>query len=76
MSGGLAATQRWFRLFLLPGVHNCAGGPGADTVDWLTSIRQWVEDGQAPRTITARKLSGGQVTQTRVLQPFPAPPLQ
>jgi hypothetical protein len=76
VSGGLAATQRWFRLFLLPGVYHCAGGPGADTVDWLTAIRQWVEDGRAPATTTARKLSGGQVTQTRVLQPFPAPPLQ
>lgn len=74
-SGGLRATQSWFRMFLLPGIYHCTGGPGAGTVDWLTSIQAWVEDGNAPATVTAQKIVQGQVTDTRVLRPYPASPL-
>lgn len=76
IGGGLTATQRWFRMFLLPGVYHCAGGPGADQVDWLSDIQNWVENGQAPDTITATKVVNGTVTLTRVLRPYPAPPAQ
>ena len=31
------------RLFLLPGVGHCAGGPGPDSVDWLDALQGWVE---------------------------------
>ncbi len=76
VSGGLRATQDWFRLFMLPGVYHCAGGPGADSVDWLTAAQRWVEGNQAPARIIARKIENGQVTMTRVLRPFPAAPLR
>ena len=66
-SGGREATQDFMRLFLLPGVYHCSGGPGEDTVDWLTQIQKWVEQGQAPDEVTASKVArGGTVTSTRV----------
>jgi feruloyl esterase len=74
MSGGIGATQDFFRLFMLPGVYHCRGGPGSDQVDWLTAIRSWVENDVAPDQITARKLEEAQVTQERILYPYPKLP--
>ena len=49
--GGADAT----RLFLAPGVGHCRGGVGPDTVDWLTALETWVEQGQAPEELLATK---------------------
>lgn len=69
-NGGRAATEDWMRLFLLPGVYHCAGGPGEDSVDWLTTIENWVENGEAPDQVTAEKLAGGEVVSTRVVSEY------
>jgi len=57
-AGGLAATQKFFRYFLMPGVGHCfAGdGTGADVFDGLDAITRWVETGTAPERIVALKL--------------------
>jgi len=49
--GGRAATQDFFRLFMLPGVDHCSGGDGAFAVDWLSYLEAWVEKHQAPDKI-------------------------
>jgi feruloyl esterase len=49
----------YVRLFMLPGVLHCAGGPGPDTVDWLEAISAWVERGEAPTKLIARKKATG-----------------
>lgn len=54
--GGRAQTQDFYRLYLLPGVEHCGGGPGADTVDYLGHMEAWVEKGQAPEMMVASKL--------------------
>lgn len=46
--GGRAATQDFFRLFVIPGMNHCGGGEGPFTVDYLTYLEAWVEDGKAP----------------------------
>jgi feruloyl esterase len=70
-NGGRAATEDWLRLFLLPGVHHCSGGPGEDTVAWLSTIQRWVEDGVAPDQVVARKQdSSGQVISSRVVEQY------
>jgi len=51
--GGAAPTGEFARLFMLPGVAHCRRGPGADTVDWLTALEQWVEEGAAPDAVVA-----------------------
>jgi tannase/feruloyl esterase len=59
------------RLFLMPGVLHCGGGSGCDDVDWAVLIRRWVEQGEAPSRIVARKLRGVQVVRTRPLCAYP-----
>ena len=51
-----AADQ--FRYFLLPGVGHCAGGPGADTVDYLGAMDAWVSGGSAPERLIGSKMDG------------------
>ena len=46
--GGRAATQEFFRLFIVPGMKHCGGGDGAFAIDYLSYLENWVERGQAP----------------------------
>jgi len=52
-NGGPEATARWARLFLVPGMNHCAGGPATDSFDGLGAIVNWVEKGAAPARIDA-----------------------
>ncbi len=54
--GGREQTQDFVRLFSLPGVEHCASGPGADRVDYLTYLENWVEQGKAPNRLIAAHL--------------------
>jgi Tannase and feruloyl esterase len=53
-NGGLAKTRRFARLFLVPGMGHCMGGPATlDRFDLLTPLVNWVEHGKAPRSVVA-----------------------
>lgn len=41
------------RLFAVPGMAHCAGGPGTDMFDMLGVLVDWVEAGKAPAKIVA-----------------------
>jgi feruloyl esterase len=41
------------RLFMMPGVEHCFGGPGPSFVNFLTEIDKWVESGNTPEQIAA-----------------------
>jgi hypothetical protein len=60
----------WARLFLVPGMTHCAGGPATDQFDMLTAIQDWVEKGRAPERIIAR--GGAFPGVTRPLCPYPS----
>jgi hypothetical protein len=62
-------TQDWARLFLVPGMTHCGGGPATDEFDMLTTIQSWVEEGHAPDRIVARGKTFPGVT--RPLCPYP-----
>jgi feruloyl esterase len=64
-------ARSYFRTFLMPGVLHCSGGVGPDTVDWTTTIADWVESGKAPDRVIARKVVSGAVTRSRPLCPYP-----
>lgn len=49
--GGPAATQKFARLFLIPGMSHCAGGQGPNSFDVLTALITWVEQGTAPDSL-------------------------
>jgi feruloyl esterase len=51
----LQRTQNSTRLFMVPGMFHCSGGPGPNTFDALTPLVTWTETGVAPETIVATK---------------------
>jgi hypothetical protein len=66
-----AKSGEYLRMFLMPGVLHCNGGPGPDTADWTSAIDEWVESGKAPARVVAKKMSAGAVTRTRPLCAYP-----
>ena len=50
-NGGDAAT--FARYFPVPGMNHCSGGPATDQFDMLSALVGWVEQGQAPQSVTA-----------------------
>jgi feruloyl esterase len=46
-------TQEFYRLFMVPGMNHCKGGPGANVFDMLTPLVQWVEQDVAPERVIA-----------------------
>jgi feruloyl esterase len=71
LMGGRAQTQDFFRLFLVPGVHHCAGGPGLTSFDAMTLLENWVEKGQAPDVMMASRVVTGVTERTRPIYPYP-----
>ena len=67
----LSATQDFYRLFMVPGMAHCSGGPGPDRFDALSALENWVERDIAPQTIIASKIEDGEVVRTRPLCAFP-----
>lgn len=59
------------RLFMVPGMNHCGGGPGATNFDMLTALERWVEHGIAPEQIPASRVADGKMTRTRPLCPYP-----
>jgi hypothetical protein len=68
--GGVARTQEFFRLFMVPGMTHCQGGPGPNVFgqsaltpglhddpahDIRRALEAWVERGVAPRNIVAAR---------------------
>lgn len=51
-NGGSAAD--FARLFLVPGMGHCSGGPATDGFDPLTAVQAWVEQGVAPDSLLAK----------------------
>jgi len=69
-ASGSAATAS-MRLFMLPGVDHCAGGEGTFMMDALGVMDGWVQNGQPPDRIVARRPLQGATQRTRPLCPYP-----
>ena len=65
-AGALDKTQAFYRLFMVPGMGHCGGGPGPNQFgqtggdgdtdhDVVVALEQWVEKGAAPKRIVATK---------------------
>jgi len=52
-NGGADQVQSWSRIFFVPGMNHCGGGPALDKFDALGAVVQWVEQGEAPNSIVA-----------------------
>jgi feruloyl esterase len=70
--GGLAKTSEFFRLFMVPGMGHCNGGPGTTNFDMLPALEQWVEKQITPERVVAARQSKGVTERTRPLCPYPS----
>ncbi len=68
---GMARTQENVRLFLVPGMHHCSGGPAPDQFDTLSAIEAWAEHGTAPAMIQASTKPESPVQHRLPLCPYP-----
>lgn len=85
---GAPAAATFVRLYMVPGMQHCVGGPGATSFGQLgtttakgpehgiyASLEDWVEKGTAPDDIIATKYtSGHKAEMTRPLCPYPQIP--
>ena len=68
---GRATTDSFVRLYMIPAMQHCMGGPGADMIGQFLAwplkdpqhnvriaLEDWVEKGTAPGTLTATKTAG------------------
>jgi hypothetical protein len=73
------------RLYTVPGMGHCSGGPSTDQADFIAPLVAWVEQGQAPGSIVASARGAGNPggvnadvpanwapDRTRPLCPFPS----
>ena len=84
---GQAETDTFSRLYMVPGLQHCGGGPGANSFGQLgmgapdpqhnmeVALEQWVEQGTAPSAIVATKFVDDDPSKgvefTRPLCPYP-----
>ena len=73
LMGGRAATQEFFRLFLIPGMDHCSGGAGAFAIDYDGYLEAWVEKGQAPDRMIGAHVKGTNWLESNLLT-FPLDP--
>ena len=67
----LASTQEFARLFLVPGMLHCGGGPGAGNLDMVAALENWVEKKQAPDQVIGSHMTAGKVDRTRPVCAYP-----
>lgn len=72
----MGSTADFARLFMIPGMGHCAGGPLAN-VDWLSAIDNWVANGTNPdgRTTQTTLIATGTIgdkRRSRPLCPYPS----
>ena len=70
----LPKTQSYARLYMVPGMYHCSGGPGPNSFVFLPSLVSWVENGTPPDAVTATKYVNDTpptVQMTRPLCVFP-----
>jgi len=83
---GQQAAGSFVRVFMIPGMQHCGGGPGTDSFNaagpatpmdpqhnMQLAIEQWVEKGAAPNSIIAAKIAprDAGTVMTRPLCPYP-----
>lgn len=80
VAGGPVEASKFARLYFLPGVDHCGGGPGADKVDFLSYLDEWVEKNTPPDVLVATHVanesqSGTSISRvmfSRPVYPYPA----
>ena len=61
----------WLKLYMVPGMQHCGGGPGPNQFSMVPALERWRESGTAPERIVAYHVTGSRVDMTRPLCPYP-----
>jgi hypothetical protein len=69
--GDMDAARESARLFLIPGMGHCSGGPGPNTWDKLAPLVEWVERDTAPDAVVAEHRTNGVVDNARPIFAYP-----
>ena len=69
--GGAAKVGDSYRMFMVPAMGHCSGGPGPDQFNAMGALERWREGGAAPDQIVAAHVSNNKVDMTRPLCPYP-----
>ena len=67
-------AQTFARMYVVPGMAHCSGGPATDRFDMLPQLVNWVENGIAPDRVTAKATNPGYfgvASRSRPLCPLP-----
>jgi carboxylesterase type B len=78
---GAKLANASMRMYLVPGMAHCLGGPGPNDFDLMPKLEAWVERGEPPKEIIASKyaieyarilgIPPGEPLRTRPLCPYP-----
>ena len=69
-----SAAQDFARMYVVPGMNHCSGGPATDSFDMLPQLVDWVEKGTAPDSVLAKATNPGYfntASRTRPLCTYP-----
>jgi feruloyl esterase len=66
-----AKQDNWLRLFMIPGMGHCQGGPGPSQVNYMAALERWRESGIAPDQMLAYHVANNRVDMARPLCPYP-----
>jgi hypothetical protein len=69
--GNIDVAREKVRLFMVPGMGHCSGGPGCDRWDRLAPLVGWVEHGKAPDYLVAEHVTNGRVDDQRRVCAYP-----
>ena len=69
--GDIDAARKHTRLFMVPGMDHCGGGPGPNSWDKLAPLVDWVENGKAPDYLVATHSTNNVVDNERRVCPYP-----
>jgi len=84
---GKQEADSFLRLYMVPGMQHCGGGPGPDVFGQMgfsssndsqhnmyMALEQWVEKSAAPTTVIATKQPGGDASAVKMTRPLCAYP--
>jgi feruloyl esterase len=63
--------DNFIRLFMVPGMQHCGGGPGPNQINSMAALERWREAGVAPNQLIASHVTNNRVDMTRPLCPYP-----
>jgi feruloyl esterase len=69
--GDMQEAREHVRLFMIPSMGHCGGGPGPNDWDKLPPLVEWVERGTPPEAVIATHRTNGVVDNERPIYPYP-----